>query len=68
MTDTEDVNYIASDLEKDAVNSTSLAVKELTKLPRIPLAFGGKPTPLRVVLQGADRFQKLPTPPDCGRA
>jgi hypothetical protein len=46
----ENVNGIPADLEEDAVDSSPLAMKQLAKFPRVPLAFRSKPTPLRVIL------------------
>ena len=46
----ENVDDVALDLEKDAEDPSPLAVKHLSNLARIPLAFGSKPAPLRVDL------------------
>src|SRR5438552_2709127 len=67
VADAQDVDRTTSDLEKDAVNSPPLAVKQLAQLSGIPRAFGSQPTPLRIVLQGVDGLQELLVPPEGSR-
>src|SRR5271166_2517022 len=66
MPDAQDVDSVASDLKKDAVGASPLAIKQLAKVSRIPFGFGSKPTPLGMEFQGADGFQKLLMPPASG--
>src|SRR5262249_2846560 len=64
----KDVDGVVANLEEDAVNSPPFAVQQLANLSGEPLAFWSKPTPFRLIFEGANGFHELPVPAGSGLA
>ena len=52
VTNAKDINCFALNFEENPINTFSFAVKELTKLTRIPLRFRRQSAAIGVMLQG----------------